>query len=334
MPKTNQALRRYRIILKILSRTGKHASKEIHQSCINSGIIVSYRTIQKDLEDLRDDNTIFSRELGIIEDKKTKKWYSDNIPKELYATLELGDGEVDALIFYTKTLNQYSNYPIFREISEAMKKVFESSNIPKQVQDLFQSETWIETEKHEKIKGIELIPEVLDAIHRKKIIKIEYQRFEDNVSKIHVFEPLLLKEDKQMWYVIGLNFKYKKYTTYALDRIISIIVTDEEYVPQLFNSKEYFKYSFGITVSDEEPIDVMISFSPKQANYLKTLNIHHTQRILIDNSESFVISIKVKPSYEFYSKILSYGDNATIISPPYLRTYISNIIKQTLNNYM
>lgn len=333
MPKTTQALRRYRIILKILSRTGKYASKDIHQSCINSGIDVSYRTTQKDLEDLRDDSTIFGRDLGIIEDKKTKKWYSENIPKELYAALELGEGEVDALIFYTKTLNQYSNYPIFKEISEAMKKVFESSNISKQVQELFQSETWIETEKHERIKGIELIPDVLDAIHRKKIIKIDYQKFEDVKPKTHVFEPLLLKEDKQMWYVIGVNIKYNNFTTYALDRIISLFVTDEEYVPRTFNSKEYFKYSFGITVLDEEPIDVIISFSPKQANYLKTLNIHHTQKILIDNSESFIISVKVKPSYEFYSKILSYGNNATIISPPDIRNHISDIIEQTLNNY-
>ena len=148
MPKTTQALRRYRIILKILSRTGKYSSKDLHQSCINSGLDVSYRTIQKDLEDLRDDNSIFGRDLGIIYDNKTKKWYSDNIPKGIYVALELEDGEVDALIFYTKTLHQYSNYSIFKEITDAIKKVFESSNISKQAQDLFEYETWIETEKH------------------------------------------------------------------------------------------------------------------------------------------------------------------------------------------
>ena len=333
MPKTTQALRRYRVILKILSRPGKHASKDIHIACGNSGYNVTYRTTQNDLRALRDDDTIFGRDLGIKEDKKAKKWYSTGIPKELFATLELEDGEVDALLFYTKTLKQYKYYPIFQEISKAMKKVFESSNIPPEVQDLFESETWIETEEHERIRGIELIPEILDAIHRKRIIKIEYQRFEVCKSKTHIIEPILLREDKKMWYIIGNNTKHKKPTTYALDRIINLTITNESFIPQKFNSKEYFKYSFGITVSENEPIEVQISFSPQQANYLKTLSIHPTQKIITDNSNSFIITVKVKPSYEFYSKILSYGNDATIISPPEIKEHFATIFAKAFKNY-
>lgn len=333
MPKTTQALRRYRIILKVLSRPGKLASKDIHLACVNSGYNVTYRTTQNDLNALRDDNTIFGRDLGIKEDKKVKKWYSNGIPNELFATLELEDGEVDALLFYTKTLKQYKDYPIFHEISKAMKKVFESSNISPEIQDLFESETWIETEEHERIRGIELIPEILDAIHRKKIIKLEYQRFGDYKSKTHILEPVLLKEDKKMWYILGLNSKHKNLTTYALDRIIKLKITNESFIPQKFISKDYFKYSFGITVSELEPIEVQISFSPKQANYLKTLSIHPTQKILEDNSSSFIVSVKVKPSYEFYSKILSYGSDATIISPSEIREQFATIFTKAFDNY-
>lgn len=333
MPKTQQALRRYRIILKVLSRPGQHASKDIHQSCINSGINVSYRTIQKDIEDLRDDNTILGRDLGIIEDKKSKKWYSNNIPKEIFTSLELEDGEVDALLFYSKILSQYSNYPIFKEISKAMEKVLESSNISMQIQDLFKSETWIETEKHERIKGIELIPDILDAIHRSKVVKLEYQKFDECKSKSHVLKPILLKEDKQMWYILGVSIKNNNLTTYALDRIVNLTVTAEEFSPLPFNSREYFKYSFGITVSEKNPVEVIISFSPKQAHYLKTLCIHPTQEIIQDNTKEFIISVKVKPSYEFFSKILSYGSNATIISPPEIRSHFINAFEQAIKNY-
>jgi len=333
MPKTQQALRRYRIILKVLSRPRQHASKDIHQSCINSGINVSYRTIQKDIEDLRDDNTIFGRDLGIIEDKRTKKWYSNSIPKEIFSSLELEDGEVAALLFYSKILSQYSNYPIFKEISKAMKKVLESSNVSLQIQELFESETWIETEKHERIKGIELIPDILDAINRSKILKLEYQKFDECKTKGHVIKPILLKEDKQMWYILGINIKHNNLTTYALDRIVDLTVTDEEFIPLSFDSKEYFKYSFGITVSEENPVEVIISFSPKQAHYIKTLCIHPSQEIVKDNTKEFIISVKVKPSYEFFSKILSYGSAATIISPPEIRSHFINAFEQAIKNY-
>jgi predicted DNA-binding transcriptional regulator YafY len=333
MSKTQQALRRYRIILKVLSKPGKHASKDINLTCINSGIDISYRTTQKDLEDLRDDTTIFGRDLGIIEDKKTKKWYSNNIPKEIFTSLELEDGEIAALLFYTKTINQYSNYPIFREITKAMKKVFESSNISKNFQDLFDSENWIETELHERIKGIELIPSILDAIRQNKMLEIEYQKFEDNQPKKHILKPILLKEDKQLWYILGINIRHESLTTYALDRIISLRMSDDEFLPLTFNSKEYFKYSFGITVSDENPVEVIISFSPKQANYLKALRLHPTQKIIKDNSRKFIISVTVKPSYEFFSKILSYGNKATIISPSDIRSHFLKIFHQAIENY-
>lgn len=333
MPKTTQALRRYLVILKILNRPGQHASKEIHIACLNSGFKITYRTTQNDLNALRDDKSIFGRDLNIGEDKKTKKWYSTYIPKELFATLELDDGEVDALLFYSKTLKQYKDYPIFGEISKAMKKVFESSNISSDIQDLFESETLIETEEHELIKGIELIPDILDAIHRKKIIQIEYQKFEDCKSKTHSIEPALLKEDRKMWYIIGFHTRNRNLTTYALDRIVQLKITDDSFTPQQFISKEYFKHSFGITVSDQSPVKVLISFSPKQAHYIRTLKIHPTQIIENNDIKNFVISVNVKPSYEFFSKILSYGKDATIISPPNIRDEFEDIFKQALNNY-
>ena len=333
MPKNQQALKRYRVILRVLSRSGKHASKDIHQACVNSGIKVAYRTVQKDLEDLRDDPSIFGKDLGIKEDKQAKKWFCSEIPREIFSFLELEDGEVDALLFYTKTINQYSDYPIFKEISQAMKKVFESSNIPANVRDLFETETWIETEKHQLIKGIELITDILDAIHKRNILIIEYQKFDRDIIKIHEIKPIILKEDKQMWYIVGKTTKHDSFITLALDRIQSLKVANKNFNAIEFDSEKHFKYSFGITVTDEKPTEVIISFNPYQGNYLRTLPIHSTQKILLDNEKEFRIQIKVKPSYEFYSKIRSYGDQAIVISPKNIVKNIRDSFNLAVNKY-
>lgn len=331
---TNQkALKRYLVILKVLSRTGKHSSKDIYQACLNSGIEAGYRTIQKDLEDLRDDDSIFGKNLGIVKDDKEKKWFSTGIPKEIFSTLELKDGEVDALLFYAKTINQYSDYPIFKGISQAMKKVIDGSNMSKDRKELFNLENLIEPEKHPPISGIEFIVDLLNAISKREIIELEYERF-GKASKIHKIKPILLKEDKLMWYLIGINVKYDSLITFALDRINSVLILDENFDRIEFNSSDYFKHSFGITVSDKDPIEVIISFDAEQGNYLKTLPIHSTQEIINETQEKLVIKVIVKPSYEFFSKIYSYCSNAIVISPNEIRKIFKTNLHKAKSNYM
>lgn len=332
MAQNQQAIRRYRAILKVLSRSGKHSSKNIHQACINSGIDASYRVIQKDLQDLRDDPAIFGRELNIKFDSKTKKWYSDGIPKEIFTLLELEDGEVTALLFYAKTMSQYCEYPLFQEMSKAIRKVIDSSNISENLKQLFEAKTLLETEKHEPIEGIELIPDILQSIHQRNEIIVEYKKH-DGELKTHKIKPVLLKEDKKLWYIIGVNSKHENLITLALDRVKSIELTQRKFKPIEFNSEVYFKYSFGITVSEEEPINVIISFTPEQGNYLRTLPIHSTQQIIVDNENEFKIQVKVIPSYEFYSKIRSYGEKAKIISPERLIKVIQSSFSEALNRY-
>lgn len=331
MPKNKEALKRYRIIHNILRRGGKHKTNKILEVCNDAGIPVKLRTIQKDLEDLAED-TELGFFLPIKKDENTKTYYYETVPKNIFPSVELEQEEINALLFYAKTISQYKEYPIFNEISKAIEKVIESSNIPPKIQELFKQNTILETENHPSIAGIEMIAEILDSITQRKILIIEYQKFDDKI-KTHVIKPLLLKEDKKLWYIIGIKKNSERLITLALDRIIDVSITEEVFDEIPFDSKEYFKYSFGVTVSNEDPIEVIISFEPEQGNYLKNLPLHHTQEIIEDSDTSFVIKITVKPSYEFYSKILSYGNLATVIHPPKLMKEFFDKNVSTLNNY-
>lgn len=193
MPNTKEALKRYRIIHGILRRGGKHKSSRIVEICIDHGIPVSQRTIQNDLKDLAED-TELGLFLPIKQDKITKTYYYEEIPENIFPSIELEKDEVNALLFYAKMIRQYKEYPIFNEISNAVKKVIENSNISIKTKELFEKETLLETENHQNIRGIELIADILDAITRKKVIEIEYQKF-DGKSRIHKIKPILLKED-------------------------------------------------------------------------------------------------------------------------------------------
>ncbi|MGV3612246.1 MAG: helix-turn-helix transcriptional regulator [Fluviicola sp.] len=326
MSKNLNAIPRYRTILRLLRRQGKYSSRDIHQACISNGIEVEYRTIQNDLQNLKDDPTILGYELNIEYDTRSRKWFSDNIPKEIFTLLELKDGEVTALLFYAKTMSQYSEYPFFKELSIAIRKVLDSANISDNLKQLFEAKS-LETEKHLPVEGVELIPDILQAIHFRKEITIDYKKH-DHELKTHVIRPILLKEDKKLWYVVGIKPDHDHKTTFALDRIMSIELTDNEFEPIEFNSEDYFKYSFGITVPEDDPVKVILSFDPLQGNYIRTLPIHSTQEILTDNENEFRIQVTVRPSYEFYSTIRSYGEAVKVIEPE----FVSNEILKSLIN--
>lgn len=332
MASNQEALRRYRVIHNILRRGGKHKTSTILEACQRSYIRSSIRTIQKDLEDLAEDQKL-GFFLPIKKDTATKTYYYTYIPDHIFPSLELERNEINALLFYAKTINQYDEYPLSQEISNAVKKVVEHSNIPPKTRELFEQNALLETEKHPPINGIELIIDLLEAISNRKVIIVRYKKFQVGATNEYRIKPILLKEEKQLWYILGEREGENKIITLALDRIISLTISNKEFDPIAFNSKEYFKYSFGITVIDIEPVNVIISFNPDHGDYIKTLPIHNSQTILEDNENRFVISINVKPSYEFYSKILSYGDNATIISPPEIREWFRKSFERAFNNY-
>lgn len=333
MPINKNAFTRYKVIDATLRRNKYvKTSRLIEIFRDHYDLIVGATTINKDIRDMMIDGRLgFDAPIKYSHSEKAY-YYPENV-EEIFPVLDLVKEEINALLFYAKTISQYKDYPIFDKISNAVKKVIDNSNIPQKTKELFEKETLLETEIHLPTKGIELIINILEAIAQRNVIEIEYKKFEDIDSKIHKIKPILLKEDKQMWYIIGINIKYNSLITFALDRIINIVVTDEQFEYIKFDSEEYFKYSFGVTVYDDDPIDVIISIDPKQGHYLKTLPIHHSQKILKENSKEFLISLKVKPTYEFYKTIKSYGEQATIISPSFVRKEMLDSINKAVKNY-
>lgn len=314
---------RYRVIDRLLRDYDTVKTRLIIEKVYERhDISIGETTIQRDIR-----NMILDYEAPIEYDTSKKAYYYPENVDEIFPIIELLDEEINALLFYFKTINQYRDYPIFKEISMTTKKVIDSSNIPLNMKKLFEQNTLLETEKHPRIQGLGNITKLLECIANHKVIEVNYRRH-DKDSKKHLVKPLLLKEDKLLWYLIGINIKYNSFITFGLDRIISFKTTGDVFEKIDFNSQEYFKYSFGVTVTEEEPIEVTISFRSNQGHYLKTLPIHPTQEIIEENEEFLTIKVMVKPSYEFYSKILSYGSDAIILSPkPVIERVVTTLKK-------
>jgi predicted DNA-binding transcriptional regulator YafY len=245
----------------------------------------------------------------------------------------LKDEDITALMFYAKTLNLYKSYDVFKDFSNAIDKVLDAVKIRKNLKEGSIARSIVQTEKGHSEKGNEYISSLIQALEENREIEIEYKKFgNSNVFK-QCLQPYFLKEDKFRWYLLAKPVNKEQFRVYGLDRIVTTRILEEKFIPNDFDADEYFKYSFGVTVSDEEPLEVIISMNAYQGNFIRTLPIHETQKILVDHEEEFRVSLIVKPSFEFYSKILSYGNCLRVVSPDSVIQVLKDKLIKTLNFY-
>ncbi|HOL87117.1 MAG TPA: WYL domain-containing protein, partial [Defluviitoga tunisiensis] len=104
--------------------------------------------------------------------------------------------------------------------------------------------------------------------------------------------------------------------------------------PTDFDANEYFKYCYGIVRPDDlKPEEVLLSFTPEQGKYIKSLPLHSSQEIIIDNDSELVIKLKIFITYDFVMEILSYGYNVKVLKPPSLVDSIKKNYENTLSKY-
>ncbi|MEO9885564.1 MAG: WYL domain-containing transcriptional regulator [Balneola sp.] len=333
MPKNKDAYSRYRIIDQILRQRPFVKTSELAEICAERlGLdSISGSTIQKDIRDLRED-TVLQIYAPIQYSHSEKAHYYPDDVDEIFPAIELSDQEISALLFYGKVQNQYRQYGIFSDIIEAIDKVLEAANVRKQYRKISIDRPLVQTEKIPPLKGSELLIKIIQGMKSEKKIRFEYHKFASE-KKERIISPYLLKEDKHMWYLIGLLEGKDQVTTFAVDRMSNVRIVNESMKRINFNPKNHFKHSLGITVPIENPIEITLSFTPFQGNYLKSLPIHESQKIILDDDKEFQVSLLVHPTYEFYSKILGYGNSVKVISPEAAKEEIKKRLVEALDHY-
>lgn len=86
-------------------------------------------------------------------------------------------------------------------------------------------------------------------------------------------------------------------------------------------------------ISTLEPELVILSFTPEQGKYIKTLPLHHSQVIVVDNENELRVQLKVFTVYDFIKEIVSHGTNVKVIEPETLRNQVREIHRDAYEQY-
>ncbi|MCL2436200.1 MAG: WYL domain-containing protein [Lentimicrobiaceae bacterium] len=166
-------------------------------------------------------------------------------------------------------------------------------------------------------QGTEHLYGLLHAINNCLQISFSYQKFYTDHLDQRTVNPLAVKEFKYRWYLVARDIYDNRVKIYAIDRMANLEFSKNHFTEEArFDLNNILKHSFGITVlSDEKPQKVVLSFSPFQGKYIKTLPLHETQKILIDNEKEVRISLNIFITHDFKMEILSMGETVKILEP-------------------
>lgn len=177
---------------------------------------------------------------------------------------------------------------------------------------------------------------IMEAMKDNKVLEITYCPFSKSKCYTFPIEPYCIKMVDNRWYVLAHNLNYGDLRTYGLDRIESVVNTGETFVmPKDFNADEYFATAYGIVVREDVlPQRIVIRANGAHKNYLKSLPLHHSQKVIQDCNEYADFELYLSPTYDFVMKLLQFGAMVEVISPAALRTTMKEWITDMYNMYI
>ena len=176
---------------------------------------------------------------------------------------------------------------------------------------------------------------VLEAMKSNNMLHITFKAFTMKEPKRFLVEPYCVKMSAQRWYMLARNTEHKNLRLYSLDRIEAVEISNTRFVlPDDFNAKDYFAEFFGIVLDESVPLQTIILRADKyHQNYMRTLPLHPTQRETFACDDYADFELKLRPTYDFYMKLMSFGNMIKVLEPKTLQEEICKWLENTIEMY-
>jgi predicted DNA-binding transcriptional regulator YafY len=128
-------------------------------------------------------------------------------------------------------------------------------------------------------------------------------------------------------YLVARTKNGAKPVLFRLDQIFGLEVLDEPGArPKDFDLKAFSEGSFG--VYQEEPVDVVLRFSPFAARDARAYLFHPSQRMTDDADGSVIVRFHAGAQLEIAHHLMTWGDAVTIVEPESLKEVMRDEIEK------
>ncbi|MEL6971049.1 MAG: WYL domain-containing protein [Bacteroidota bacterium] len=328
------ALIRYRTIDQCLrNRTRRWTLEDLMDACSDAlyeyeGIDrpVSRRTVQYDIQMMRSDKLGYEAPIVVV----NRKYYTYDDPE--YGILQgpLSEADLGQLGEAVAVLKQFQGFGHLQELGGLVQKLEDKVKTGKGTH-----RTAILLESNERLRGLEYLEELFQAVRQEKVVRLKYQSFRARNPGLIDVNPLLLREFNNRWFLIGTKEREPRILSFALDRIQMITYPDLPFFPSPnFQPEEFYQHVVGVTVNNRRVTRIRIKLTKQHAPYVLTKPLHpsqETEELLEDGSA--IVAIKVIPNFELERLLLGFGPGLEVLAPDGFRKRIGDLLRQASGRY-
>lgn len=169
----------------------------------------------------------------------------------------------------------------------------------------------------------------IEAMKRGVRVKVGYRKYGSNEIKSTItLEPYFVKLFNKRWYAL---VKFPEPTgrlfTLAFDRIVSFEILNEKYVyDKDFDPAGWFRNCYGIVRDDDVSVEkIVIRAFGKEANYLRDLPLHHSQKEIAQEEEFSDFELILSPTADFWTPLVARGAAIKVLQPQWLADEIKRL---------
>ena len=178
------------------------------------------------------------------------------------------------------------------------------------------------------------LQQVITAMKENRSLMISYCRYTAAASADYTIDPYCVKLFRQRWYVVG-KLSNGFLATFSFDRMQDIQILDQKFkIDEDFDAVKFFSDSFGIVVDDRVPIErIVLRTYGYERYYLRDLPLHHSQRQINATNDYTDYELRLRPTSDFKTKLLSRGEWIEVLKPESLAKEIVEWHQNAIDRY-
>ena len=285
---------------------------------------VSTKSIHRDLEFMRD------RLQLPLEFNRARFGYGYTEEVNAFPTVQITEGELFALIVAERALQQYRGTSFEKPLLSAIKKMEQS--LPETISlDLAEVERTISFRtRAEPILDLNVFDRLAKATTGSQQLELTYRKPGMQQTEQRVVDPYHLANINGEWFLFAFDHLRKDIRTFVPSRIKSVRETGK-----IFDRRKQFsldarlRNSFGVH-SGHGAFEVVLRFHKRVADYIREKKWHDSQQLRELADGGVELGLKLSSLLEVERWVLSWGGNATVVSPAELAEAVKASAKRIL----
>ena len=325
MPRNDQVTRQW-FLLKLLERAGGATIEELAQS-LSEDFACHPRTIRRDLQALESRFPLYTDTV----DGRTRWKLIDGFSR--VPALQLSATELMALVFTSDLAQPLEGTPIKESLDSALVKMKRALPAPAEdyVHDL---QGWFSAGigAHKNYREHrEKIDQLARAITRKRTVEMRYYTAGRDATSRRKVDPYHIRFIGGALYLIGHCHKRREVLMFAVDRILSLTVTNLPcQMPLSFDVEEYV--SGALTAMRGGPlVDVELHFDRRTSAWAKDRTWHPSQTAALGKDGRLTLKLQVADTPELVGWVLSFGEGVRVVRPQELRDRVKATANKIAN---